>query len=90
MFDNDKSLAAAFAVLMVGLVLSACTVVERERSSAPPTVVMQPAPQQAAPAVISVRACLLLQACRYRRLHTPSTMRMSRSAPPSSAASALR
>jgi hypothetical protein len=53
MFGDDKTLAAAFAVLMVGLALSACTVVERDqRSSAPPTVVMQPAPQQPPAAVI--------------------------------------
>ena len=53
MFNNDNRLAAAFAVLMVGFAMSACTTVESDRgSAAPSTVVMQPAPQQPTAAVI--------------------------------------
>jgi hypothetical protein len=48
---NTSPLAIA-SVIAVGIALSACTTIERERSSAPPTVVMQPAPQQPAAAVI--------------------------------------
>jgi hypothetical protein len=50
---NDKSAFAMAFVIAVGIALSACTVVERERTSAPPTVVMQPAQQQ--PAAVIVR-----------------------------------
>jgi hypothetical protein len=51
MFNNTPSLAMA-SIIAVGIALSACTTIERERSSAPPTVVMQPAQQPAAAVIV--------------------------------------